>query len=85
MELEGFAFIFDITSDSFVLNFNPSPKSPSNCNPIVKLHHSRNLHPVHLVVTDEISVFNHAEVKQFRHERVKRWLVKVNNVVYVGR
>ena len=32
MEPEGFAFAFDITSDNFVLNVNPSSKSPSNCN-----------------------------------------------------
>ena len=53
--------------------------------PIVKLHHGQNLHPCNLVVTDEIVVFNHAEVNKLRHERVKRWLVNVNNVVYEER
>ena len=53
--------------------------------PLIKLHHGRNPHPCHLVVTDEITVPNHAEVMQFRHERVKKWLVKVKNVVYDGR
>ena len=52
---------------------------------IVKFHHDRNLHPCHLVVTDEIAVLNHAEVKQFRQEIVKKWLVKVKNVVYNGK
>ena len=32
MEFEGFAFAFDITSDSFVLNVNPSTKTSSYCN-----------------------------------------------------
>ena len=50
--------------------------------PIVKLHHGQNLHPCHLVVTDEIAVLNHAEMMQFRHERVKKRLVKVKNVMY---
>ena len=36
MEPEGFALTFDITNDSFVLNINPSPKSPSKCNPYSK-------------------------------------------------
>ena len=53
--------------------------------PIVKIHHGRNLHPCNLVVTDKIVVFNHAEVKQLRHERVKKWSVMVKIVVYDGR
>ena len=53
--------------------------------PIVKLHQVRNLHPCHLVVTDEIVVLNHVEVMQFRNERVKKRLLKVKNVVYDGR
>ena len=53
--------------------------------PIVKLHHGRNLHPCNLVVKDEIAMFYHAKVKQLRHERVKKWLVKVKNVMYNGR
>ena len=53
--------------------------------PIVKLHLGRNLHPCHLVVTDEIAVLNHAEVKYSRDERLKKWLVKVKIVVYDGR
>ena len=53
--------------------------------PVVKLHHSRNINPIHFVVTDEIAVFNHAKVMQFRHESVKKSLVKVKNVVYDGR
>ena len=48
-------------------------------------HHGRNLNPFHLVVTEEIAVLNHAEVMQFRHEIVKKRLVKVKNVVYDGR
>ena len=53
--------------------------------PIVKLHHGRNLHPCHLVVIDEFTVLNHAQVMQFRNERVKKLLVKVKNVMYDGR
>ena len=52
---------------------------------IVKLHHGRNRHPFHLVVTDEIEVLNHAEVKQFRNERVEKWFMMVKNVVYDGK
>ena len=52
--------------------------------PIVKLHHGQNLHPCNFVVTDEIAVFNHAELKQLRHERAKKWLVIVKNVVFDG-
>ena len=37
IEPEGFAFAFDITSDSFVLNVNPSYKSTSNCKPYSKI------------------------------------------------
>ena len=54
-------------------------------NPIVKLHHGRNLQSSNLEVTDEIVVLNHAMVIQFIHERVKKKLVKVKNVVYDGR
>ena len=36
MEPQGFAFSFDITSDSLVLNVDVSSKSPSNCNPYSK-------------------------------------------------
>ena len=53
--------------------------------PIIKLHHGRNLHPCHLVVTDEIAVLYHSEVMKFRHELVKKLFVKVKNVVYDGR
>ena len=53
--------------------------------PIVKLHHSRNINPCHLVVNDEIAMLKHAKVMQFRHERVKKSLVKVKDVVYDGR
>ena len=53
--------------------------------PIEKLHHGRYLHPCNFVATDEIAMFNHAEVKQLRHEIVKMFLVKVKNVVYDGR
>ena len=81
MESERFAFAFDITSNSLVLNVNPSSNPLLIATPIVKLHHDRNLHPCHLVVKDEIAVLHHAEVMQFRHERVKKWLVKVKNVV----
>ena len=56
-----------------------------NESPIVKLHHSQNINPSQLVVTDEIAVLNHAKVMQFRHESVKKSLVKVKNVVYDGR
>ena len=85
MEPEGFSFAFDITSDSFVLNVNLPLNPHLIATPIVKLHHSRNLHPFHLVVTYEIAVLNHAEVMQFSHERVKKWLVKVKNLVNDGR
>ena len=64
-----------------ILHLNPLLIAAS----IIKLHHDRNLHPCHLVVTDEIAVPNHAEVMQFRHEIVKKLLVKVKNVVYDGR
>ena len=36
MEPQGFVFAFDITSDSLVLNVNPSSKSLSNGNPCSK-------------------------------------------------
>ena len=51
-------------------------------NIIVKLHDGRNLQSCNLEVTNEIDVLNHAMVMQFIHERVKKWLVKVKNVVY---
>ena len=80
MEPEGFSFAFDFTSDSFVLNVNP--RNPNLiATPIVKLHHGQNFNPCHLVVTNEIAILNHAEVKYIRHERVKKWLVNVKNVV----
>ena len=53
-------------------------------NPIVKLHHCRNLHPCHTVVTYKIAVLNHGEVKKFKQEIIKKWLVKVKNHVYDG-
>ena len=64
-----------------ILPLNPHPIAT----PIVKLLHGRNLHPCHLVVTEKIVVLNHVEEKQFRNERVKKWLVKVKNAVYDGR
>ena len=52
---------------------------------IVILHHGRNLHPCHLVVEYIIAVLKHADVKQFRQEIIKKWLVKFKNFVYDGR
>ena len=71
MEPKGFVFAFDISSNSFVLNVNIFLNPHLIATPIIKLHHSRNLHPCHLVVTYEITVLNHAEVMQFRHEESK--------------
>ena len=68
MELEVFAFAFDITSDNFVLNVNHSLNPHLFATHVVKLHHGRNLHPCHLVVKYEITVFDHDEVKQFTHD-----------------
>ena len=53
--------------------------------PIVKLHHSQNHHHCQFVVTYEIAVLNHAEMMKFRHEIVKKRLVKVKKGVYDGR
>ena len=64
-----------------ILPINPN----LTATPIVKLHHDQNIHPCNLVVTDKIAVFNHAEVNQLRHERIKKWLVNVKNVVYDGK
>ena len=84
MEPKGFDFTFDITSDSFVFNVNPSSKSPSNCNPYSKTPRSKSS-SLSLSSNRRIAVLSHAEVKKFRHERVKKWLVKVKNVMYDGR
>ena len=85
MEPEGFAFAFDITSKTSHLIALSEMSTPSLNphlieTPIVKLHNGRNLHPCNLVVTYEIVVLDHADVKQFR--QVKKWLVKVKIVVY---
>ena len=84
MEPRGFAFAFDITYDSFALNVNHSSKSPFTCNPYSKTSPLSKSSSLSLGSNKRIVVLNHAEVKQFRHERVKKWLVKVKNVVYDG-
>ena len=65
---EGFSFAFDITyialSSMSILPLNPHLIATT----VVKLHHGQNLHPCHLVVTYEIAVLYHAEVKQFTHD-----------------
>ena len=85
MEPKGFAFSIDITSDSFVLNVNPSYKSPSNCNRYNKISPWSNSSSSSLGSNRQIAVFNHVEIKQFRQEIVKKLLVKVKNVVYEGK
>ena len=63
---EGFAFAFDTTYDSFVLNVNPSSKSQSNCNPYSKIPPRSKSSSLSLGSNRRIAVLNHAEVKQFK-------------------
>ena len=74
MEPEGFAFALDITYDSFVLNVNPFSKSQSNCNPFGKTSPRSKSISSSPGSNRRIAMLNHAKVKQFRQEIVKKWL-----------